>query len=331
METHSNIKRIIRLYFGKHFSRCGRILFGRWLRSGDIIEEKEKALQELWSQAPSEVTQTTYDDWNSLQKQLTNKSSRKRSLLLSRQWMKYAAVAALMLLTAGTTYWLTIHTKPLQPSEMAELFVPYGKSQELTLPDGSQAWVDAGSLLVYPKDFSKMNTRTVYLTGEASFKVQQNKEQPFIVKTIHLDIEALGTLFRVESYPCGKSTKTTLEEGSVRVDIKGINPSSSILKPNDQLVYSHEDGSVKVQQVDAYLYGMERSGYLIFENVSFDQVIKTLERKYNVSIHYNAQKYTDAYYNVKFAPGESLTDVLNILQQLVGLNYKIKDDTVFIN
>ena len=45
---------------------------------------------------------------------------------------------------------------------MAELFVPYGESRQVILPDGSQVWVDAGSLLVYPKDFTDTETRTVY-------------------------------------------------------------------------------------------------------------------------------------------------------------------------
>lgn len=59
---------------------------------------------------------------------------------------------------------------------MAELFVPYGESRQVILPDGSQVWVDAGSLLVYPKDFTDTETRTVYLTGEASFTVRKTRK-----------------------------------------------------------------------------------------------------------------------------------------------------------
>lgn len=129
MEIHNNIERIIRLYFGKHISQRGQSLFGRWLRSSDEIEEKEKVLQRLWLQASTKVTDTTYEDWNILQKRIISKSPRKHSLSLPHQWLKYAAVVALMLLTAGSTYLLTMQTKPLQPSEMAELFVPYGKSR----------------------------------------------------------------------------------------------------------------------------------------------------------------------------------------------------------
>ena len=83
--------------------------------------------------------------------------------------------------------------------------------------------------------------------------------------------------------------------------------------------------------VDALLYKMERSGYLIYENVSFSHLMASLERKFNVTIHYNSQKYADEYYNVKFAPHETLEDVLAVLQQLIGIRFKIKGNVVFIN
>ena len=58
---------------------------------------------------------------------------------------------------------------------------------------------------------------------------------------------------------------------------------------------------------------------------------EALERKFNVTIHYNSQKYADEYYNVKFAPHETLEDVLAVLQQLIGIRFKIKGNVVFIN
>lgn len=214
---------------------------------------------------------------------------------------------------------------------MAELFVPYGESRQVILPDGSQVWVDAGSLLVYPKDFTDTETRTVYLTGEASFTVRKNTEKPFIVKTTYLDVQALGTVFTVASYPADSCTSTILEEGSVKVDVKAGEHLPAILKPNERLVYSHAAHTVTVRPVDALLYKMERSGYLIYENVSFSHLMASLERKFNVTIHYNSQKYADEHYNVKFAPHETLEDVLAVLQQLIGIRFKIKGNVVFIN
>lgn len=331
MENDNNIKRIIQLYFGKHFSRSGRVLFGRWLRAEDGTSEKADVLQTLWEHSPSEVTGETREDWDTLKRHLQAGPVRRNTVPLYRGWIKYAAVIALMLLTGAATFFVTDRLKPTRHVEMAELFVPYGESRQVLLPDGSQVWVDAGSLLVYPKDFTDTETRTVYLTGEASFTVQKNAEKPFIVKTTYLDVQVLGTVFTVASYPADSCTSTILEEGSVKVDVRTGEHQSAILKPNERLVYSHAAHTVAVQPVDALLYKMERSGYQIYEDVSFSHLMVSLERKFNVTIHYNSQKYAGEYYNVKFAPHETLEDVLAVLQQLIGIHFKIKENVVFIN
>ena len=331
MTNDNNIKRIIQLYFGKHFSRSGRVLFGRWLRAEGGASEKSDMLQAFWEHLPAEATAETRDtsgQYSDGPVQPVNVFAGHPSL---RGWIKYAAVIALMLLTGAATCFVTDRLQPVRHVEMAELFVPYGESRQVILPDGSQVWVDAGSLLVYPKDFTDTETRTVYLTGEASFTVRKNTEKPFIVKTTYLDVQALGTVFTVASYPADSCTSTILEEGSVKVDVRAGEHQPAILKPNERLVYSHAAHTVTVRPVDALLYKMERSGYLIYENVSFSHLMASLERKFNVTIHYNSQKYADEYYNVKFAPHETLEDVLAVLQQLIGIRFKIKGNVVFIN
>ncbi|WP_293672365.1 FecR family protein [uncultured Parabacteroides sp.] len=331
MENDNNIKRIIQLYFGKHFSRSGRVLFGRWLRAEGGASEKIDMLQAFWEQSSAEATAETREDWDVLQRHLQLEPVRRNTVPMYRGWIKYAAVIALMLLTGAATFFVTDRLKPARHVEMAELFVPYGESRQVILPDSSRVWVDAGSLLVYPKDFADAETRTVYLTGEASFSVQKNVEKPFIVKTTYLAVQALGTVFTVASYPSDSCTSTILEQGSIKVDVRSGEHQSAILKPNEQLIYSHTEHTVTVQPVDALLYKMKRSGYQIYENVSFSLLMASLERKFNVTIHYNSQKYAGEYYNVKFAPHETLEDVLNVLQQLVGIRYKIKGNVVFIN
>lgn len=331
MKENNNTKQLMRLYFGKHFSRYGRILFGRWLKADNGKIEKEEILQVFWEKSQPEATASTHSDWETLQRHLSVAPVRERSVPLYRQWLKYAAVIALLIMTAGITYWTTDNFKPARHVEMAQIFVPYGESEQVVLPDGSKVWVDAGTLLVYPKDFTDTDSRTVYLTGQASFSVRKNPKQPFIVKTAYLDVQALGTVFTVEAYPSDSCSMTTLEEGSVLVSVRDEYIQPTILKPDQQLVYSHSEHTVMVHSIDASLYNMERNGYLIFENTSFNRLMASLERKFNVTIHYNSQKFAEEYYNVKFSPDEKLEDVLNILQQLVGIHYKIKGNVVFIN
>lgn len=331
MKENNNTKQLMRLYFGKHFSRYGRILFGRWLKADNGKIEKEEMLQVFWEKSQPEATASTHSDWEILQRHLSVAPVQERSVPLYRQWLKYAAVIALLIMTAGITYWTTDNFKPARHVEMAQIFVPYGESEQVVLPDGSKVWVDAGTLLVYPKDFTDTDSRTVYLTGQASFSVRKNPKQPFIVKTAYLDVQALGTVFTVEAYPSDSCSMTTLEEGSVLVSVRDEYIQPTILKPDQQLVYSHSEHTVMVHSIDASLYNMERNGYLIFENTSFNRLMASLERKFNVTIHYNSQKFAEEYYNVKFSPDEKLEDVLNILQQLVGIHYKIKGNVVFIN
>ena len=202
------------MYLGKHFSRSARNLFGRWLKAETDQAEKEQYLFQYWQDSAAEVTDETIQDWEQLKSQLDTGS----------RWnipeiIKYAAVIGLFIASVGGTYWTTVKNL-YEPIEMAELFVPYGETREITLPDSSRVWINAGSTVVYPKDFKDLDSRSVYLSGVASFSVTKNKAKPFIVRTAAMDIQALGTEFTVEAYPDQEYTKATLEEGKVRVDLK---------------------------------------------------------------------------------------------------------------
>lgn len=328
METHESIKRIFQLYIGKHFTRMGRAIFGKWLRAQQDQVEKEEMLQQCWEASEGEISADTWNEWNRLQEQLG--ISFKRNGRLGVRWMRYAAAIAIFVMTAGGTYWTTRELTLRQSTEMCEMFVPYGKTCELVLPDSSRVWVNTGSTLLYPSDFKQLDSRTVYLTGEASFQVSKNKEKPFIVKTSGLDVQALGTVFTVKSYAGEDYTMATLEEGSVKVSLKEGAEESYVLQPSEQLVFSHTDKSVRMNRVDLSLFRMARKGYLIFEDVTFEQMILTLEKKYGVTFQYNATRYGTDLYNVKFGPDEKIEDVMEILHQLIGIQYIINEKNVIV-
>ncbi len=54
-----------------------------------------------------------HSDWKALQRHLSVLPVRERSVPFYRQWLKYAAVIVLMMMTAGTTYWATDRFKPV--------------------------------------------------------------------------------------------------------------------------------------------------------------------------------------------------------------------------
>jgi ferric-dicitrate binding protein FerR (iron transport regulator) len=115
---------------------------------------------------------------------------------------------------------------------------PLGSKSQITLPDGTQVWLNAGTTVRYPETFSE-GQRDLYLTGEAFFKVKTDKSRPFIVHTEKLNIKALGTAFNVKAYPSENKVSTTLVEGIVKLEDYGTSDKkfTYTLKPNQKLTY----------------------------------------------------------------------------------------------
>lgn len=330
MEEENQIHKLFRLYLGKTFSVKSRILFGRWLRSSQDKQEKEECLQTYWEQTPAEASTETRQDWNRMIRRLQEPAKTRKTLWLPA--MRYAAAAVLLvLLSIGSTYWLMQPETVAQAPEMVEYFHPGGKAREIILPDQSRIWLKGRTLLVYPKNFEQGKQRTVYLSGEASFKVARDEQKPFLVKTANLDVQVLGTTFNVEAYPEDSLTTTTLEEGSVQVTLKDEQHSSAILKPNEQLVYSNQRKSAQIQTVDVSSFELERQGFLVFNNATFRQIVASLEREYQVTIRCAFTPNETEQYKLRFSPDESLEEALRILCQLARVNYQIKGDVVILS
>ena len=326
MAAYSLITKIFKLYVGKHFSEQGRKIFGHWLQSESYQQEKEQLLHQYWLQSVGAVTDETQTDWQTLRDQIHKSHS---SVIILR-CVKYAAAIAFFLLSMGTTYYLANEKALHHPVEMVEVIVPYGETREITLSDSSRVWIDSGSTLIYADDFNSTTSRSVFLAGQATFSVSKNKEKPFIVKTAQMKIEALGTLFTVESYPEEPFTTATLEEGRIKVDVSSDISTSYLLNPCEQLVYSHVDQHVIKNKVDIDDFEQIRNGYIILHEVTFKEMISTLERKYGVVFQYSVRTDEDKLYNMKFSSKDSIEDVMFVMQQLVGIQYVINGKRIII-
>ncbi len=328
------IKRIIRTFFRNNFSVQTTERFFYWLRIDSDTQKKNQALQEIWEQTPSIVSEKTHAEYSRLQARIesakTTSVIRPRPL---RRLMRYAALFALLIATGISTYLITLSSRKdtVQPA-MTELFVPYEECQEVTLPDGSVVWVNAGSVLIYPETFTG-TTRSVYLNGEADFSVAKNPEKPFIVHTKNLQVEALGTVFCVQSYPGSRYVRTSLEEGSVRVRVmmdKGPEFYSAVLTPNKQLTYARHTHEVTIDEVDASSLVMWREGHLIFQNTPLEEIVLKLEKRYNIRINYNTSLYEGRSYYIKFQPHETAEEAVAILAKLIGATYQFNESVVYL-
>ncbi len=324
------IQKLIELFFKNDHSPeiCQR--FQWWLLDETAQTEKESAMQRLWETEVVHADSSMLQTLEALQKRITKAETSSISI-----WRRYlgriAAILLLPLLGAfGCFYYLTrIHPVVDEPS-LTQCIVPYGEYKEIELPDGSKAWLNSGSFLIYEKEF-KGHTRTLFLSGEANFKVAKNPEKPFIVKTKYIQAEALGTIFNVRSYPDAEQTIATLEEG--KICVKSLTDSllaDVVLSPNEQVIYNHLLGTYSFRQVDAAKNAQWIQGYLIFQGATFREIMQTLERRFSISINYEEEKYKGRTFTIKFTPEEDVFSVFELLRKMIGLEYKIRNNTVVI-
>ena len=169
--------------------------------------------------------------------------------------------------------------------QLNQLVVPYGRNSSIKLPDGSTAWLNAGSRLVYPSFFDK-DKREVYLIGEGYFEVTHDEKLPFVVKTNDLEVEVLGTQFNLSAYPSDNIIETVLVEGKVRVKETGFQllKKDYILLPNQRAAYNRENAETKIENVEVDNYVAWHLGFLQFESTDLNRIVKKLERYYNIRI-----------------------------------------------
>ncbi len=157
------------------------------------------------------------------------------------------------------------------------LHTPRGRVFHITLPDGSDVWLNAASSLRYPTSFESVD-RTVELSGEAYFNISPQAEKPFRVKAAGQEITVLGTGFNVRAYNDDAQTATTLLHGKVAVN-------GAVLQPGQQ-ARTQKDGPVKISRTDTSQVMAWKNGMFNFENVGIDEVMKQLERWYDIDVVY---------------------------------------------
>ncbi len=166
---------------------------------------------------------------------------------------------------------------------MNKLIIPYGKTSEVYLSDGTKVYLNAGSQLSYPSEF-RGNFREVYLSGEAFFKVSPNPDKPFYVNTKDIKIKVLGTSFNVSSYAEDKTVQTVLVKGKITAGRNELFAKTIELVPGERLTFDKNDSRLLKDKVDVELYSSWKNGYLVFSNEPIYEVIIKLKRFYNKDI-----------------------------------------------
>ncbi|MDR2954302.1 MAG: FecR domain-containing protein [Prevotella sp.] len=201
----------------------------------------------------------------------------------------------------------TIRKEP-KSAAYHQLMVPKGRRSTLRLSDGTFLYVNSGTIVSYPVEFTE-KTRTIYINGEAYLDVHHDTHHPFVVKTSQVDIQVLGTQFNVMAYDDDDNKQITLAEGSVKIlsndkdNGKGI-----ILKPSE--MYQYNNGKTNISKVDLIKYTSWKDGIYYFDSERLDAIMKRLSRYYGTSITFD-DRIASLKCSGKMDLKDDLTDVLN--------------------
>ncbi|HEY4785556.1 MAG TPA: FecR family protein [Bacteroidales bacterium] len=264
-----------------------------------------------------------------------------------------ASFLIVFFLGALTSWWLTSrgNLSQLADNFSHEIVVPKGGKSRTILPDGTEVWLNAGTVFRYEGSYGTKN-RNVFLQGEAYFHVKKNPKMPFVVQTSELKIKALGTSFDVKAYKDEKYISTTLDEGVVKIEGKGVNLTmkpkqnityykKSIAKetaqqtenaaPNVQLQSPAESDNEPVvkttSNVNTQLYTAWKDNKWVIESENLGDIAVLLERKFNVSVRIDSPELLNYKFTGTFSQ-ETLEQILKVIRLSAPLKYNIENGVV---
>ncbi|MDR1918212.1 MAG: FecR family protein [Tannerellaceae bacterium] len=304
-----------------------KVLLKKYIE-GETITPAEKAQIVAWVKADS----SNRADLMALHKlrdmaiwhqpSICTKSARQARKTKSLLIGKAASVAAIILLLAGSSLYLTRLKRKIPEALMQTIHVPPGQRVELLLADSTRVWINAGSTFTFPTIFS-LDSREVVLDGEAYFDVKKNEKQPFIVRTSSYHIAALGTEFNVLSYKQSPLFEVSLFNGSV--DVYSDKENHKIrLEPNTK-VYLSNNHFIK-EQISNYNQYLWKEGLLCFEDEQVDGMISKLELYYDVKILVKNNSFRTQRYTGKFRTKDGIEHILRVFQLRDKFSYEKDDD-----
>ncbi len=202
---------------------------------------------------------------------------------------------------------------------------PNGRQYQVTLPDGTNVWLNSGSSIRYPTAFLGAERR-VDITGEAYLEVTKNAKMPFRVNLDKkTEIQVLGTRFNVNAYNDEPIIMTTLLEGSVNVKVDG---QTQILTPGQQAQVKGKE-RINVVNADVNQVVAWKNGLFDFTGKDVKSVLRELARWYDLDLVYESEPANREIIG-KMQRSLTLSLVMATLKDL-DINYRIEGRRLIIS
>ncbi|REA64327.1 hypothetical protein DSL64_01900 [Dyadobacter luteus] len=201
-----------------------------------------------------------------------------------------------------------------------------GERRKYELPDGTVVFLNAGSELRYPENFTD-TSRTAWLTGEAFFEVAKDSLRPFTIHTSHSETRVLGTAFSLKAYVEDPMTTLIVQEGKVRFSDTENKESHLILTANEKGIL--QSGQLESSNVYAAGYTGWKENKLVLNNQQLTEIVPILERWYGIKVNVSSSELGIRRCTGTFA-NPTLKSLMASLGYSMNFKYKIHDNDVLI-
>ncbi|SOD97328.1 FecR family protein [Spirosoma fluviale] len=255
------------------------------------------------------------------------------------------ALATLLTVVLGISWYLSRpdliqpfpHLAEASKKQLVETINDTQQPLRVVLNDSSEVLLSPKSRLRYPAQFTG-NSRTVYLTGEASFSVKR-QSQPFMVFTGEMVTRVLGTRFVVRAFDLDRNITVQVLSGKVSVykakakqepvskEVSGL-----ILYANQAALFEKTVGNLTKTLVanPSLLIKSEKEASFVYDEVPLPVILRELEKSYGIPIQFDEQNFAASRITATLS-SESLYEKLDLLCKAASASYEITDGQIVIS
>lgn len=303
-----------------------------WLQQSESNANLYKEISNYWNQINNVQEMNQFDTdkgWDKLYNrilhtQLNARQQPKQIFLLSRSWMKIAAVITLFIALGTGLYFLF---PALQQWQGITVVTSDNNNQNrVTLPDGSLVFMNKGTRISFNKNYNTALRREVKLSGEAYFEVEHNDAKPFIVHAGKADVRVIGTSFNVQAFKTSEKVEVFVESGKVEL----LNPEKKaiVIEPG-YIGYVSGEKITKHKNTDVN-YLAWKTKKLHFSGADMNTVARGIQDIFSVKVVFENPDMLNCRIEGHFE-NESLENIMETVCTIHNWKWEKKGNSIFIS
>lgn len=303
------------------------VVVENWIEASEENRRLAKDVQRISFAANMTQVASLVDTEEELTKVHSEMGVRKNNRYLKiNRWMQKAAAILFIPVLAGWALQTYLGREQEAMPQMIEVKTSPGMTASVTLPDSSVVILNSSSRLTYSSQF-RGEVREVDLSGEAFFSVKKDAKKRFIVNTSHgTSVMVYGTDFNVDAYKDNKEVLATLVTGKIAFAFKNNGQLKELaMTPGQRVVYDVQQETVKLSKANIEVETSWKDGRLVFNDTPFEQVLKSLSKRYDVEFIFKKESLKKNSFTGVFV-NQRLERILEHFRLASGIRFRYIED-----